>query len=150
MSPYQFIVAIITATQSKYDRNCILFGEDSKEVFRHMVFCTISFALIKALHIHICANSGLNANFYYLRPSALGMSVPLMDQGNQVDQGDQSGTSITTEQGGSWDRKPVFWDRKPGFWTFNTKRRLTHTFLFLTRSCVHLSRNLHTVCTSLI
>ena len=62
MSPYQFIVAIITATQSKYDRNCILYGEDSKEVFRHMVFCTISFALIKALHIHICANSGLNAN----------------------------------------------------------------------------------------
>ena len=65
---------------------------------------------------------------------ALGISDPLMDQGDQVDQGDQSGTSITTEQGGSWDRKPVFWDRKPGFWTFNTKRRLTHIFLFLTRS----------------
>ena len=110
MSPYQFIVAIITATQSKYDRNCILYGEDSKEVFRHMVFCTISFALIKALHIHICANSGLNANFYYLRPSALGMSVPLMDQGNQVDQGDQSGTSISKKKGVSGDRKHVSGD----------------------------------------
>ena len=34
----------------------------------------------------------------YVRPSALGMSDPLMDQGNQVDQGDQSGTSISKKQ----------------------------------------------------
>ena len=31
-----------------------------------------------------------------------------MDKGEQVDQGYQSRTSITIEQGVSWDRKPVF------------------------------------------
>ena len=46
----------------------------------------------------------------YVRPSALGMSVPLMDQGNQVDQGDQSGTSISKKKGVSGDRKHVSGD----------------------------------------
>ena len=40
-----------------------------------------------------------------MRPSALVMSDPFMDQGEQVDQCDQSGSTITNEQGVSWDRK---------------------------------------------
>ena len=55
---------------------------------------------------------------------ALGISDPLMDQGDQVDQGDQSGTSITTEQGVSWDQKYVFCTFK------NTKRRRTIFLIF--------------------
>ena len=46
------------------------------------------------------------------------MPDPLMDQG------DQSGTSITTEQGVSWDQKYVFCTFK------NTKRRRTIFFNF--------------------
>ena len=118
------------------------------------------------------------------RPSAFGMSDPLMDPGDQVGQGDQNGTSITNEcflgpKSCSWDRKPVYWDRKPVswdqyivswdrkpvywdqkpvswdpntvscdrksiFWAFKNKRERTRSSEY--PDCVHLSRNLHTVC----
>ena len=46
--------------------------------------------------------------FKKTRPSALGMSDPLMDQGGQVDKDDQSMTSITTEQVVSWVLRHIF------------------------------------------
>ena len=70
----------------------------------------------------LCANFSLNA---HILCAYFGLNAQ-MDQCGQLDQGDQSGTSIISEQG-------ILWDRKPVSRTFKNKKCIIQ-FFFLTRS----------------